>query len=71
MDFPGFHLDGGAIVALLSLVNTALLVWNARTVQATHGLVNGMQKAAVAEAVQAGVAAGVAIAPAVTPPGGT
>jgi len=58
VDLPGFHIDGGAIVALLTLINTALLVWNARTVQATHAAVNGIQATRVVEAVAAGVQVG-------------
>ena len=55
MDLPGFHIDGGAIVALLALVNTALLVWTNRKVTQTHDAVNGMQAAKIEAAHQQGV----------------
>jgi hypothetical protein len=60
MDFPGFHLDGGAMVALLALLNTGLLIYAARLQAKTHDLVNGMQAGKVAEAHQLGVTEGAA-----------
>lgn len=65
MDIPGVHVDGSVLLALFTLVNTALLIWQARTVQATHQAVNGMQAVKVEAAYQAGVAV-----PTLVPPGG-
>jgi hypothetical protein len=46
------------LIALFTLLNTALLVYNARRMQAVHALVNGAKDAAVEAATQAGIAAG-------------
>ena len=59
MDFPGFHVDPYALTALITLINTGLLIWQARTVSATHAAVNGMQQQKVADAHAAGLAEGV------------
>lgn len=66
MDLPGFHLDGSALVALLALINTALTVWVARTTQATHTAVNGIQADKAAIVRSAAVIE--AVAPTLTPP---
>ena len=58
MDFPGYHLDGSALVALLVLANTVVLAYTARLAQKTHEAVNGMKAAEVAEAHQKGVTEG-------------
>ena len=46
------------LIALFTLLNTALLVYNATRMQRVHELVNGAKDAAVEAATQAGLAAG-------------
>lgn len=60
MDFPGFHVDGSALTALLVLLNTAVNALVLMKVRQTHDAVNGMQVTKVEEAHQAGVVEGAA-----------
>ena len=46
------------LISLFTLLNTALLVYNATRMQRVHELVNGAKDAAVEAATQAGLAAG-------------
>lgn len=58
MDIPGVHIDGTVLVALIALVNTALLAWIGNTARRTHDAVNGIQAQAVRDARAEGVATG-------------
>lgn len=63
MDFPGFHIDGSVLVALLVLLNTLVGGYTAFLARRTHEAVNGMQAQKVSDAHQAGVSEGIAINP--------
>jgi hypothetical protein len=48
----------GVLIAFFTLLNTALLVYNANRMSSVHKLVDGAKDAAVEAAQQAGIAAG-------------
>ena len=66
------YIDGDQatriIVALLTFANTALLVWQARTVAAVHTKVNGLTQGAITAAELAGYARGAGTTPPAPPP---
>lgn len=67
MDIPGLHVDGGAITALLVIINTLINVYMTRTAIKTKDAVNGVMAAKVAEAHAAGVVQGANLTPPPTP----
>lgn len=67
MDIPGLHVDGGAITALLVLLNTLVTIYIGRTAVKTKDAVNGVMTAKVAEAHAAGVVQGAGLTPPPTP----